>query len=115
MRAAKFDISLVVKRLVAIHDRIHEIQRGHAGPITVISAASLLDQPTTSPLESVDDGLSGLRYSAWCIGETLMSIGGTALMHRVLEGVQAERGSRGGTWLDKRWDGVAHGDQIWCS
>ncbi|QTH20815.1 hypothetical protein HRJ34_21205 [Rhizorhabdus wittichii] len=110
-------VTKIAERIERIYVRVRQLERESADPhggLRLIPGEEWLNTPLRSRLAAVDDALSGLRYAAWCIGETLIVMGGTAALDAVLRRVErGEHGFKIASWLDHRWDGVTDGRQGW--
>lgn len=117
-----FDQSSAVKiaeRITKIYRRVRSLQQERSSPgapIRIVPIEEIMARPLHSRLDAVDNDVSGLEYAVWCIGETLMLIGGRDAMDQVFDLAEAmEEGTRLASWLDHRWDGVTNGDDIWVA
>jgi len=118
-RMTEDQLTKIAERIELIYVRVRQLERKRVDPhggLLLIPGEEWLSTPLQSRLAAVDDDLSGLRYAVWCIGETLIVMGGTAAMDAVLRRVErGEYGSKIASWLDHRWDGVTDGRQRWVA
>jgi hypothetical protein len=110
------DIPAIAGQMLKIYDRIEQInaERRDDEDIVSISAGDCAALAiASSGIEQVGDQISGLRYAAHSIGETLMAVGGIKLMADVIDAVEEQRDETAGEWVSIRWDGVSLNDQFW--
>lgn len=114
------ETSPIVDRLEAIYHRARQIEAERPTSEDPISATPFEWRPPAtipSRLASVTDVESGLRHAVWCIGETIMALGGAELAHAIFAAFEDRLPDdpRAGPWLDHRWNGIEVCGAIWVS
>lgn len=111
------EVTPIAENLVLLYrrSRLLEREKRAAEPpsdiFPILSLGDLAAMSQHSPLERVEDAISGLDYAAWCIGEVLICIGGLELMHLTFgvfeDLIEDAQVGDAISWLDHRWDGVS--------
>lgn len=119
------ELKPIVELLASIYRQTRHLREAQAqqqpnGPLPMLMLGDIAKMPLRTRLQSVSDAVSGLDYAAWCIGDTLGSIGGCELMHAVFgmfEDSFGEDTTRPSGWLDHRWNGAggSTGGPVWAS
>ncbi len=104
--------------LTAIHE--HDAQRPK-GALKAITLAEIMQRNVDGDVEELtkDPVGAALRHAVWRLGKKLHGIfGRTSGMSDVLERVASRDPANYGTrvyLMDKRWEGIGHGNDVWLS
>jgi len=116
-------LALIVRRIEVIYRRVEKMKverlsREGARPLQILCPSEWAGKDVPSRIASVTNDVRGLEYAVWCMGVSLMAVGGKALMTRVYNAVSEPNGiyaARFSSWLDHRWSNVADGHERWTA